>query len=71
MRRRAALAAFLGLLAGPGSWAAERQTPLAVGEQAPDFTLADQSGKPVTLSEVLGRRSAVVLAFYIKADTPG
>jgi len=25
----------------------------------------------VTLSEVVGRRSAVVLAFYIKADTPG
>ena len=71
MRRRTALLALLGLLAAPPSGAAERQAPLAVGERAPDFTLADQSGKPVTLSEVLGRRSAVVLAFYIKADTPG
>ena len=71
MRRRAALLGLFGLLAAPGSRAAERQAPLAVGERAPDFTLTDQSGKSVTLSDVLGRRNAVVLAFYIKADTPG
>jgi thioredoxin-dependent peroxiredoxin len=39
------------------------------GEEAPDFTLPDQDGKPVTLSELRGR--PVVLYFYPKADTPG
>jgi len=39
------------------------------GDQAPDFTLPDQDGNPVTLSEQRGR--PVVLYFYPKADTPG
>jgi peroxiredoxin Q/BCP len=42
---------------------------IAVGERAPDFTLPDQDGEPVTLSELAGR--PVVLYFYPKADTPG
>jgi peroxiredoxin Q/BCP len=42
---------------------------VAEGEVAPDFTLPDQDGKPVTLSEQRGR--PVVLYFYPKADTPG
>jgi thioredoxin-dependent peroxiredoxin len=41
----------------------------AVGDQAPDFTLPDQDGNPVRLSDLRGRR--VVLYFYPKADTPG
>ncbi len=36
---------------------------------APDFTLPNQDGEPVTLSSLRGRR--VVLYFYPKADTPG
>ncbi len=39
------------------------------GLQAPDFTLPDQDGRPVALSDLRGRR--VVLYFYPKADTPG
>jgi thioredoxin-dependent peroxiredoxin len=39
------------------------------GGQAPDFTLTDQDGQPVTLSALRGRN--VVLYFYPKADTPG
>jgi peroxiredoxin Q/BCP len=42
---------------------------LSVGDQAPDFTLPDQHGNPVTLSELRGK--TVVLYFYPKADTPG
>jgi peroxiredoxin len=41
-----------------------------VGDRAPDFTLADQNGKTVRLSEFLGKKR-VVLAFYTKAFTPG
>jgi peroxiredoxin Q/BCP len=41
-----------------------------VGAVAPDFTLMDQSGNPVTLSSFRGK-STVVLYFYPKADTPG
>jgi peroxiredoxin Q/BCP len=42
---------------------------IETGEQAPDFTLPDQDGNPVSLSDLRGRR--VVLYFYPKADTPG
>jgi peroxiredoxin Q/BCP len=41
----------------------------AAGDEAPDFTLPDQDGKPVTLSALRGRR--VALYFYPKDDTPG
>jgi peroxiredoxin Q/BCP len=39
------------------------------GQPAPDFTLLDQHGKPVTLSAFRG--SPTVLYFYPKDDTPG
>ncbi len=42
---------------------------LAPGDLAPDFTLNDQDGTPVTLSELRGSR--VVLYFYPEAMTPG
>jgi thioredoxin-dependent peroxiredoxin len=42
---------------------------LAEGDVAPDFTLPDQSGDGVTLSELRGQ--PVVLYFYPRADTPG
>ena len=40
-----------------------------IGDTAPDFTLPDQDGNPVTLSGLRGK--TVVLYFYPKADTPG
>ena len=42
---------------------------LGVGEKAPDFTLPDQNGEEVTLSDLRG--GTVVLYFYPRADTPG
>ncbi len=42
---------------------------LAPGDPAPDFTLPDADGRPVSLSEYLGRR--VVVYFYPAASTPG
>ena len=39
------------------------------GGPAPDFTLDDQDGNPVTLSDLHGRWALVY--FYPKADTPG
>ena len=41
----------------------ERNTPVAVGEIAPDFTLEDQSHQKVSLSDARGK-SPVVLVFY-------
>jgi peroxiredoxin Q/BCP len=40
---------------------------LSGGDSAPDFTLPDQYGELVTLSELRG--STVVLYFYPRADT--
>jgi thioredoxin-dependent peroxiredoxin len=42
---------------------------LNAGDPAPDFTLPDQHGNAVTLSDFKGK--TVVLYFYPKADTPG
>lgn len=39
------------------------------GAQAPEFTLPNQDGEDVSLSDLQGR--PVVLYFYPKADTPG
>jgi thioredoxin-dependent peroxiredoxin len=39
------------------------------GAKAPGFTLPDQDGEPVSLSDYAGQ--TVVLYFYPKADTPG
>ena len=53
---------FLAMLLGASS--------LKVGDKAPDFTLPDSDGKPVTLSKLL-QQGPVILAFYTKAFTPG
>ena len=42
---------------------------LNIGMKAPDFTLNDQNGHPVSLSDFLGKK--VVLYFYPKDNTPG
>jgi len=39
------------------------------GSRAPQFTLPDKDGNPVSLSDFLGRK--VVLYFYPKDNTPG
>src|SRR5436190_22258003 len=42
---------------------------LAPGDKAPDFTLPDADGKPVSLASYRGR--TVVVYFYPAASTPG
>jgi peroxiredoxin Q/BCP len=42
---------------------------LAEGDKAPNFTLPDQNGEKVKLSDLKGE--TVVLYFYPRADTPG
>ena len=42
---------------------------LGPGDKAPNFQLADQSGRTVSLSDFRGRR--LLLFFYPKANTPG
>jgi peroxiredoxin Q/BCP len=44
-------------------------TRLTPGDTAPDFTLPDADGKPVSLADYRGRR--VVVYFYPAASTPG
>jgi thioredoxin-dependent peroxiredoxin len=44
-------------------------TTLSAGDAAPDFSLPDQSDRPVRLSDLRGRR--VLVYFYPEADTPG
>ena len=44
-------------------------TQLSAGDKAPAFTLVDQRGDKVKLSDFKGRR--LVVYFYPKADTPG
>jgi thioredoxin-dependent peroxiredoxin len=42
---------------------------IEVGKKAPDFTLEDENGEPVKLSQFKGKR--VVVFFYPKANTSG
>ena len=42
---------------------------LEIGTKAPDFTLQDKHGNPVSLSDFQGKK--VVLYFYPKDNTPG
>ena len=42
---------------------------LETAVKAPDFTLSDKNGQPVSLSDFLGKK--VVLYFYPKDNTPG
>ena len=42
---------------------------LEVGTKAPEFTLPDKDGKPVSLTDFTGKK--VVLYFYPKDNTPG
>lgn len=42
---------------------------LQIGMKAPEFTLCDQNGKTVSLSDFLGKK--VVLYFYPRDNTPG
>ena len=43
---------------------------VSVGDVAPDFTLPDQTGTPVRLRDLVGRKT-IVLYFYPKDETPG
>ena len=40
-----------------------------INAKAPDFTLPDENGNPVSLAQFRGK--TVVLFFYPKANTPG
>jgi peroxiredoxin Q/BCP len=65
-------ALFAVMIVWPGVFRASADSPeiaVAEGQSAPDFTLQDQDGKPVTLSGQRGKW--VVLYFYPKDDTPG
>ncbi len=42
---------------------------LEIGMKAPDFTLTDKDGNPVSLHDFAGKR--IVLYFYPKDNTPG
>src|ERR1041384_4439923 len=54
---------------GPDGMSLPMPTSLVVGRKAPAFTLPDQDGQKVKLSDFKGRW--VVLYFYPNDDTPG
>jgi peroxiredoxin Q/BCP len=67
MRKRLA-SLYNVVMIGVGMFGWLFQRPLPPGAQAPNFTLKDQDGKRVTLSELRGKN--VVLIFYPGDDTP-
>ena len=81
MKRFASLIFLLAILAVPGLAQKPEASPappppappkthLKVGQPAPDFTLTDTEGKPISLHDFKGKKN-VVLAFYILAFTGG
>lgn len=63
-----ACAALAGVLAAQNT--APPKTQLKVGDEAPDFSLPDTTGKQVKLSDFRGKKP-VVLAFFPAAFTGG
>ena len=59
---RIAILLFAALFTLP-AYSQQRAAPVAVGEQAPDFTLTDQNGQKRSLAAERGKRP-VVLVFY-------
>lgn len=57
-------------LAAQAQQIAASHTNLKVGDAAPDFTLPDQSNKPLKLSDYRGKKN-VVVAFFPAAFTGG
>ncbi len=68
--KRIARIVVAALALGLGICAVAPAAPLKVGDKAPDFTLPDQNGNKVSLSQFLGKKN-VVLAFYVLAFTGG
>lgn len=68
MKRLALLGLASVFLAASLPVALSAEGPPAVGTKAPDFILSDQHGKP---PDLLAARRYVILAFYVKAFTPG
>jgi cytochrome oxidase Cu insertion factor (SCO1/SenC/PrrC family) len=64
------LAWLLFALPAAAQQPAVAKTHLKVGDMAPDFTLRDNAGQAVKLSDFRGKKS-VVLAFYVLAFTGG
>jgi peroxiredoxin Q/BCP len=54
----------------PNEQARSASNKIKIGDQAPDFTLPDQKGQPISLSNFIGK-SDIVLYFYPKDFTPG
>lgn len=74
MRKRLLIAGAVVLLAGTvAAQQPQTGTPLAVGTDAPAFTLPSVTsaglGKPVSLADFKGQ--TVVLAFFFRARSPG
>ena len=67
--RRTAIGAGILALALGATITAQAAAP-SVGDKAPDFSLPDQNGKQVKLSDFAGKKN-VVLAFYVLAFTGG
>ena len=50
-----------------GSSAAQAESPIAVGQEAPKFELKNQKGKATSLAD-LAKKKPVALVFYRSAD---
>ncbi len=53
-----------------GAMASRAETHLKVGDKAPNFTLPSTTGKPITLSDIVGKQT-VVVGFFPAAFTGG
>ena len=73
MIRAGALALLMAGLAVNAAAQTKAPTPdpkIKVGDVAPDFTLTNTDGKPVSLHDFKGKKN-VALAFYVFAFTGG
>lgn len=62
-----ALALLAVLFVGTSALSQEPEVGVQVGQQAPDFTLPQVDGDPVTLSDVVAQNDVTLLFFFFAA----
>lgn len=67
MKRMPLLALALILMLGWSAFSDELETGVQIGQKAPDFTLPQLDGEPITLSDVIAQNDATLLYFFFAA----
>jgi len=65
---RALVLMLIVLFVGASALSQESETGVQIGQKAPDFTLPQVDGDPITLSNVVAQNDVTLLFFFLAAS---